>query len=254
MMKKLIPGLLFFVLLASCYSQKQTVLTMQQVDSLLVPPRAPVKYSGLDSQIIDVVQAIDRQFYTICDTLYSYHGKKYTLVQPVMINIRFLMPAREAIIRYKPDSATWASYSRNGIRDTSWLLDQVYDERSDSMYAYGLYPVDSLRSNPLLVERALENRHLIFNTPKLIKQTDSLKKRKSRLWKEQLHAHLHEHYDYYWKEKKKFDTKAIRIRYIVFGREKDAYAGIDIYGAHFLWKMNMQQQGRVVGVERLWVY
>lgn len=143
-------------------------------------------------------------------------------------------------------------------------IDKHYRKITDTLFSYKsrehtilqtifIETNDSVFVNPLNLGEEIRLTHIVFNNTKLNIIVDSVARHLDKTERKKLFSYLNDHFDNFSMDKK-LHAQPVRIRYIKFPSEQLVYAGIDIYGAHFLWTMDKNQNWNVIKVERLWIY
>jgi len=100
-----------------------------------------------ETEVIQVLHAIDRKYNTIQDTLYSFPSLKHTIVQPIFISYQKLVPAKVATAmilkdtnRYRSRIIDLASFNHDTLRFLRYHLGG-YD--IPQPYSDSLFPAES---------------------------------------------------------------------------------------------------------------
>lgn len=169
-------------------------------ESLLMLPKQAEQIS-FDTSIIKAIEAVDKNYRIIADTLYSYQSLNHTIFQTVLIEIN-----------------------------------------------------DSVFINPLSLGDKVKFQNIIFNNHYLNFKVDSIARLLSNKQRRKFYSYLAMSFDNFSQKKRELVPQPVKLRYIKFPDERFAYVGIDIYGNHFLWTIDKQNNWDVVKVEDLWVY
>jgi len=155
----------------------------------------------IDENIIKAIEAVDKKYRQIADTLYHYKSLKHTIFQTFLI------------------------------------------ETNDSVFI-----------NPLSLGDKIHLANIIFYSNSLNIKVGSIAKPLSKPERDKFFEYLNSQFDSFSLQSKKLQAQPVRILYIKFYESNIAQAGLDIYGAHFLWTIDKSQNWDIIKVERLWVY
>lgn len=144
-------------------------------------------------------------------------------------------------------------------------IDRKFREITDTLYSYKslkhtLFQLvmietnDSIFINPLLLGNELQTENILFWHPGLKIKTDSIANSLPKEERLRFIRFLQNNFDAYSENDKALAAQPVRIRYIRFSVAGIVHAGIDIYGAHFLWTIEKDKNWAVTAVEKLWVY
>lgn len=227
-------------------------------DSVLFSTMNRFTLQPTNAEVLQVLHAIDRKYIAIEDTLYAFPSLKHTIVQTVYISYQTLVPVKVATTmilkdtnRYKSRINSLALFNNDTLR---FLRYHLGGHDIPQPYSDSLFPVETALVDPLRIGPALQTKSILFNNPFLQKLKDSLARRLPKKERVLLNDYLNSQYDYCDPRHHRFQAKAVRIRYIITGPGQLRYAGIDIYGRHFLWTLDQSRNYEVINVEGLWVY
>lgn len=183
---------------------------------------------------------------------------KHTIFQPQFISLRKLVPAKDATIMIVTDTNRYKSRINDLARfdyDTLRFLQyHLGGHDLPEPYSDKLFPVETALVDPLRIGPVLQTKSILFFNPFLQKLKDSLARRLPKKERVLLNDYLNSQYDYCDPRHHRFQAKAVGISYIITGPGTLRYAGIDIYGRHFLWTLDQDKNYEVIKVEGLWVY
>lgn len=179
----------------------QNLFDSSQVEKTLMTFPKQGGESKINENVIRAIEAVDKKYKKISDTLYYYKSLRYTIFQTIPI------------------------------------------ETNDGVFI-----------NPLLFGDKIHLANIIFYNKSLNAKVDSITKHLNRTERNKLFKYLKRQFDNFSIEEKKLNAQPVRIRYVKFPDEKIVHVGIDIYGAHFLWTIDRDQNWDIIKNERLWVY
>jgi hypothetical protein len=174
--------------------------SLQAEKKLMELPKAPGKTEP-NKDIIRAIEAVDKKYRQIADTLYYYKSLKHTILQTVFI------------------------------------------ETNDSVFI-----------NPLSFGSKIQLTHILFNYSNLNEKVESISKSLKKSERARLYEYLKTEFDHFSMKDKNLHPQPVRIKYVKFPDGQFVHIGIDIYGAHFLWIADRNQNWDIIKVERLWVY
>jgi len=243
----------FFLFSISANAQRFDSL---QIDKLLLSIPYQYDQDNQNENIIKAIQAVDKKYKEISDTLYTYKSLKHTLFQTIPIKTRYLLSTEKAFlkvisdtIRYPISVITLKTFQNDTMKFLNYYL-QV-DQTS---YPRNKFPIDSIEIYPSSLGNKLSTKDIFFENKLMNFQIDSIAKRLNNSERDKLFNYLNNNYDYFSLDDKKMKAKSVRIRYITFGENELIYVGIDIYGQHFLWTIDKSQNWDIIKVEDLWIY
>ncbi len=241
-----------------CQAAGQSRFNASVTDSVLFSTMNRFTLQPTNAEVIQVLQAIDRKYIAIEDTLYAFPSLKHTIVQAVFISYQTLVPAKVATAmilkdtnRYKSRIYDLARFDYDTLR---FLQYHLGGHDLPEPYSDRLFPVETELVDPLRIGPVLQTKSILFNNPFLQKLKDSLARRLPKKERVLLNDYLNREYDYCDPRHHRFQAKAVGISYIITGPGTLRYAGIDIYGRHFLWTLDQDKNYEVIKVEGLWVY
>jgi hypothetical protein len=179
----------------------QTKFDSIQIDKLLMTLPLQQNQNTSGDIFIKAIQAVDKNYKTITDTLYRFKSLKHTILQTIYI-------------------------------ETS----------------------DSIKINPLAFGDRLQTTNILFDNNHLNIKVDSIARKLKRNERNKFYKYLEENFDNFSSKEKKLNAQPVRIRCIKYDNPNFVNVGIDIYGRHFLWTIDMTKNWDVVKCESLWVY
>ncbi len=142
---RLLLSILFSVY--CCQAAGQSRFSPSVTDSVLFSTMNRFTLQPTETEVIQVLHAIDRKYNTIQDTLYSFPSLKHTIVQPIFISSQKLVPAKVATAmilkdtnRYRSRIIDLASFNHDTLRFLRYHLGG-YD--IPQPYSDSLFPAES---------------------------------------------------------------------------------------------------------------
>lgn len=142
---RLLLSILFSVY--CCQAAGQSRFSPSVTDSVLFSTMNRFTLQPTETEVIQVLHAIDRKYNTIQDTLYSFPSLKHTIVQPIFISYQKLVPAKVATAmilkdtnRYRSRIIDLASFNHDTLRFLRYHLGG-YD--IPQPYSDSLFPAES---------------------------------------------------------------------------------------------------------------
>lgn len=241
-----------------CQAAAQSRFSPSVTDSVLFSTMNRFTTVQADPEVIRILEVVDRKIRFISDTIYRYKSMKHTIFQPQFISLRKLVPAKDATNMILTDTNRYKSRINDLARfdyDTLRFLQyHLGGHDLPEPYSDKLFPVETALVDPLRIGPVLQTKSILFFNPFLQKLKDSLARRLPKKERVLLNDYLNSQYDYCDPRHHRFQAKAVGISYIITGPGTLRYAGIDIYGRHFLWTLDQDKNYEVIKVEGLWVY
>jgi len=130
-----------------CQAAGQSRFNASVTDSVLFSTMNRFTLQPTNAEVIQVLQAIDRKYIAIEDTLYAFPSLKHTIVQAVFISYQTLVPAKVATAmilkdtnRYRSRIIDLASFNHDTLRFLRYHLGG-YD--IPQPYSDSLFPAES---------------------------------------------------------------------------------------------------------------
>ena len=249
---------IFFILFASP-SFAQTNLDTSKIDAVLRGIyTANETAQSVDSKIIQTILAIDKNINSVVQAETTWTPKKFTVIGSNEISIRQLVDKKESIRIILSDTTqkiNYLSYWEQIGQDTTKFLSSMSSEfEFDLHYPNYQYPKVLTTLNPLAIQSETHCQNILFYSKQLDFTIDSLNKIIVKKLRPSYYRYLASSIDHFWPDKKKIESKAIRILTITFSTENIVYSGIDIYGSHYLLAFDMSNSWHLDSVKELWTY
>ncbi len=111
-----------------------------------------------------------------------------------------------------------------------------------------------LKIDPLKLGDKLHLANIIFENESMNVKVKSFANYLNQIEKEKLYKFLYQEFDNFWTKTYTLEAQAVRIIYVKFPDDRFIQIGIDIYGSHFLWKVDREKNWEIIEVKMLWVY
>lgn len=207
-----------------------------------------------------LIEVLDENLILVIDTLVNYKSLNYTILMPYNTKVCNCSNKKEftenTYFLNEKIGGTRFSYSElwketNG--DTLKYLKKVKEyyrgpfEVNGHKYSLPKYELNlaEYTSKMNLSNLLVYDNEINFGLKLLLKN--------NRKTKKEYIKYLSENIDFFNSKKKIVEPKSIGIEYIIIGCESKIYAGIDIYGSHYLLSIDKQNKS-IEKNERLWIY
>jgi hypothetical protein len=213
--------------------------------------------SDNEAELIEkIIGLIDKDYNKIVDTLFPFRQHTHTILQGRTIEIRQLLNAQEAYssLISKNQAGAVPDLVKDFSGDTAAFINKFNDNSFPDIFPKGLYPIViktiSINSDP----NGKPFSHIAFDVVVLNKLLKRLSAKLTLKQRAQLDNYLDLNWDHYSRKEKKLMAQPVRFQYILFDRSQQVHAGIDVYGAHYLWTIDMSGDWKIVAVKELWIY
>ena len=256
-MAKLIIVLSFF---NSTISSAQNIFDSIKVNKAL--HSIITKYDSsqiMDDRIVQTIQAIDKNINAIVQSKVIYSQLRFTVIETSTISIRQLVDKSESVNRFLKDT-TYYNYKEYWAKinhDTLKLLSGMsINDDYDLNYPNYQYPKKIAETSPLTILPQLNCKNIIFYCKQLNLTIDSIGKSIKKSQRPIYYKYIADNYDYFEVNKKSIIPRPIRILTITYGANNSntIYAGVDIYGTHYLLTFDTYKSYMLTSVKALWTY
>lgn len=252
-----LPLTVFFLLLSTFVHSQKKLDTLRVDQSLLQFPTSknPVTF---DDNVVKAIEAVDRKFIFITDTLSRSKTKQHTFFQNIDVTLRYLKPTKIAYQRIKAQKKCLynqkydlAFFKNDTLKYIQFHLDNQIG--FNNPYPQFEFPMDSIQINLQESMEKINTKSIFFGAETVNENIKVFAKKLNDSKKSDLYDYLERNYTDFQKEEKELHDTTIRIQYITLGKDS-IYVGIDIYGSHYIWTIDKKKNWDVVKVVQLWKY